>query len=80
MPEVRGVEQMLDFLESSFTAFPDWREEVELMIAEGDLVAYITTGTGTHLGPVGEIPPTGKSVEVVNILFQRIEDGKIAET
>ncbi|MFQ5570572.1 MAG: ester cyclase [Rhodothermales bacterium] len=80
MPENRGVETMLAFLQAHFTAFPDWREEIELMIAEDDKVAYITIGTGTHTGPMGDIPPTGNKVEVVNYIIQRIENGRIAET
>lgn len=80
MPEIRGVEEMLIFLEGAFTAFPDWHEEIVLMIAEGDKVAYITTGTGTHTGPLGDIPPTGRRVEVVNYIVHRIQDGKIDET
>jgi len=50
------------------------------MIAEGDTAAYITTGTGTHMGPLGDIPPTGKKMEIVNFVVQRIQDGRIAET
>jgi len=80
MPEIRGVEAMLTFLRQQFTAFPDYHEEIELMIAEGDKVAYVTTGTGTHTGPLGDIPPTRKRMEVVNYAVQRIRDGKIAET
>lgn len=80
MPEIRGIDQMLQFLRGSFTAFPDWHEEIELMLGEGDRVAYVTTGTGTHTGPLGDIPPTGKRIEVTNHVVQRIEDGKIAET
>ncbi len=80
MEEIRGVEAMLNFLQVRFTAFPDWHEEIDLMIAEGDKVAYITTGTGTHTGPMGNVPPTGKPVEVVSYIVQRIENGKIAET
>ncbi len=80
MPELHGLEPMLAFLQATFTAFPDWHEEIELMIAEGDKVAYITTGTGTHTGPMGDIPPTGKQVKVVNYIVQCIENGKIAET
>lgn len=80
MPEIRGVEDMLSFLKDMFAAFPDWHEEIELMIAEGDKVAYITTGVGTHIGPMGDIPATGKRIELTNYIIQRIEDGKIAET
>ena len=79
-PEIRGVEAMQEFLKANFTAFPDWHEKIELMIAEGDKVAYITTGTGTHSGPMGDIPPTGKRIKVTNYIIQRIEAGKIAET
>ncbi len=80
MPEIRGIEQMLEFLRVNFAAFPDWHEEIELILGEGARVAYITTGTATHTGPLGDIPPTGKRVEVTNYVVQRIEDGKIAET
>lgn len=80
MEEIRGIEAMMNFLQAHFTAFPDWHEEINLMIAEDDKVAYITTGTGTHTGPMGGTPPTGKSMEVVNYIVQRIENGKIAET
>lgn len=80
MPEIRGREQMMEFFEATFSAFPDWHEEIELMVAEGDKVAYITRGTGTHRGAFGDVPATGKTVEIVNFIVQRIEDGKIAET
>jgi steroid delta-isomerase-like uncharacterized protein len=80
MPEIRGIDPMLEFLEVNFTAFPDWHEEILLMIAEDDKVAYITRGTATHTGPLGDIPPTGREVEVMNYIVQRIEAGKIAET
>ncbi|MFQ5555188.1 MAG: ester cyclase [Acidimicrobiia bacterium] len=80
MPEIRGREAMLAFLEATFAAFPDWHDEIELMVAEGDKVAYVTTGTGTNTGPMGPMPPTGKPVSVVNHITQRIEDGRIAET
>ncbi len=53
---------------------------VRRVIAEGDKVAYITTGAGTHTGPLGDIPPTGKKMEVVNFAIQRIYDGRISET
>jgi C-1 hydroxylase len=79
-PEIRGIDAMEQFLKANFTAFPDWHETIELMIAEGDKVAYITTGTATHTGPLGDIPPTGKTVELTNYIVQRIENGKIAET
>ena len=80
MEEITGRDQMMAFFDATFSAFPDWHEEIELMVAEGDKVAYITTGTGTHEGAFGDIPATGKRVRIVNFIVHRIEDGKIAET
>lgn len=80
MPEIRGIEQMLEFLREIFATFPDWHEEIELLVAEGPYVACITRGTGTQRGPMGDLPPTGKTIEIMNFIFHRIENGKIAET
>ncbi|MGD8496335.1 MAG: ester cyclase [Gemmatimonadales bacterium] len=80
MPEIRGVDQMLEFLRSQFAIFPDWHEEIELLIAEGPYVACVTRGTGTQLGPMGEMAATGKTIEIMNFVFHRIEGDRIAET
>jgi len=50
------------------------------MFAQGDKVAYVSTMTGTQTGPMGDLPASGKSFTVVNIIIQRLEGGKIAET
>ena len=80
MEEIRGADTFLQFLEWNYTAFPDWHEEIEVILAENDLVAYVTTGTGTHVGPMGEVPPTGRQVRLHNFVVHRFEDGKIAES
>jgi steroid delta-isomerase-like uncharacterized protein len=80
MEEIRGADAFLQFLEWNYTAFPDWHEEVEVMLAEGDLVAYVTTGTGTHVGPMGEVPATGRPIRIHNFVVHRFENGKIAES
>jgi steroid delta-isomerase-like uncharacterized protein len=60
-------------------AFPDVRLEVDELIAEGDLVVARWTMVGTHSGPWGDVPPTGRSVRFVGVNFFRVADGKIAE-
>ena len=75
MEEIEGVDAFVKFLEWNFSAFPDWHEEIEVMLGEGDLVAYVTTGTGTHTGPMGETPPTGKTIRVQNFIVHRFEGG-----
>ena len=43
-------------------AFPDWRSDVQQLIAGGDLVAENFIARGTHLGAVmGETPPDARS-------------------
>ena len=60
-------------------AFPDYRFELEDLIGEGDrVVAHIPFG-GIQTGPVLDIPATGRSVRVDEIVIFRIRDGKIAE-
>lgn len=81
MQEITEKKVFLDFVKMHFNAFPDWNEEIEFMIAEGDKVSFLTTGTGTHTGAFGELQPTNKSVNIKNLIVHRIdEENKIAET
>ncbi|HSM08475.1 MAG TPA: ester cyclase [Gemmatimonadota bacterium] len=80
MQEIRGIDEMLQFLAEQFDIFPDWHEDIELIIGEGPFVGCVTIGRGTHRGPMGEIPPTDKEIEITNFIFHRIDEGKIAET
>jgi steroid delta-isomerase-like uncharacterized protein len=60
-------------------AFPDARVEPRHVISEGDLVVLHDVVTGTHEGPLGEVPATGKRAETEFIHIFRIADGKIVE-
>jgi steroid delta-isomerase-like uncharacterized protein len=59
---------------------PDLRIEVEMQIAEGDLVVnrYTSTATDT-VGYLG-MPPTGRSIRTPAIQIFRVVDGKIIES
>jgi ketosteroid isomerase-like protein len=63
-------------------AFPDGRVEVTTVIDGGEWVAVEYTGRGTNTGPLptpaGEIPPTGKPVEMAFVDVLRFEGGKVA--
>lgn len=61
------------------TAFPDFHLKIDLMIAEGELVAARWTGTGTHLGKWNNIEPTGKKVTFSAVNIFRINNGKVVE-
>jgi steroid delta-isomerase-like uncharacterized protein len=58
------------------TAFPDLHFELHDVLAEGDIVSFRSTMTGTHQGMLQGIPPTGKKVSVPHMHFVRIENGK----
>ena len=60
-------------------AFPDIRADIQVEIAEGDLVAVVARFTGTHQGEFIGIPPTGKKVAVLALDVSRIRDGKFVE-
>lgn len=76
---IRGRERRKEQLETVLAAFPDFEATVEDVVAEGDTVAMCVTLRGTHEGEFMGIEPTGKSFEVQNMVFTRIEDGKIVE-
>lgn len=54
--------------------------QIEDIFSSGDKVTVRWTGSGTHVGEVNGIPPTGKSVSVDAISIHRLQGGKIAET
>ena len=62
-----------------YTAFPDWREEIVELVAEGSTVAGRFRCSGTHQGEFLGEAPTGKRMEVEEVLFLRAEDGKFVD-
>ncbi len=63
-------------------AFPDGSVTVERTFAAGDCVCLEMTGRGTHTGtlrsPGGDIPATGRPVELEGCDVIEVRDGKIA--
>jgi len=70
---------MLAFLQGVHAAFPDWRVQIDDIVAEDSSVAVRWSGQVTHEGPFHGIPPTGKHIAVSGINLYRIEDGRIAQ-
>jgi steroid delta-isomerase-like uncharacterized protein len=61
-------------------AFPDLRWTVDLMLAEGDLVAARWTASGTNDGSWGGQPATGERAEFSGVnIFRFGEHGKVVE-
>jgi steroid delta-isomerase-like uncharacterized protein len=76
---VTGRGEIQTMIEAHRTAFPDWIEEVEELIAEGDHVATRYRSTATHLGPFEGNPATGKKVDISEASIYRMLDGQILE-
>lgn len=72
----RGHQEVEEFLEKLFLAFPDVIYELGDVIAEGDMLSAKFTMHGTHLGHFYGIPPTGRRVELPCLSQIQMRDGK----
>ena len=77
--EARGIEEIRESLRSWLEAFPDFSATVEDAVTEGDMVAMRVTLRGTHEGSFMGMDPTNEAFEIENMVFTRVEDGKVAE-
>lgn len=67
------------YLERDAATFAGAKVRLDVLIAEGDRVAFYGSFSGTHVAAMGSIPATGKSVTLdVSGMF-RIEDERIVE-
>ena len=77
LQEIRGKEMMSQWLKSNNATFPDYHEELECLVGEGDFVAWRSIGTGTQNGALGPFPATHKRMQVAIIGMHRFEEGKV---
>ena len=57
--EMQGLIQLRDHIRDLRKAFPDWTEEIRLIVAEGDLAAIQFKSTGTNNGNFLDTPLPG---------------------
>jgi steroid delta-isomerase-like uncharacterized protein len=76
---VTTCEDFKEFYRETAKTFPDQRMRLDKLVAEGDLVAFWGTFSGTQKGPMGPFPPTGRRMESEIAGIFRVESGKIAE-
>jgi predicted ester cyclase len=60
-------------------AFPGYQLTAKEMLADGDKVVVDALMTGTHKGPLMDMPPTGKQVEVPFIIIYQLAGSKIVD-
>ncbi len=74
-----GLETSRQFIAGYRAAFPDLRNTIEDLVAEGDRVVARLTITGTHQGEFLGIPATGKPIRIEAFDMWRLAGGKCAE-
>jgi predicted ester cyclase len=67
------------FLRADAEAFPDNVQTMTHVVAGDDLIGVFATYEGTHLGPLGSFPPTGKRAKFTFAGVLRVENDKLAE-
>lgn len=77
--EVRSLKQVKEFLRQDTASFPDSRQTIVHMVAEGDFVGVWATYEGTQRGPLGPLPASGARTQFDFAAVFRMADGKIAE-
>jgi steroid delta-isomerase-like uncharacterized protein len=82
MGTVHGIAPFREYLGTFKRAMPDARAIVERFLETGDTVIVEGRFVGTHTGPLagedGDIPPTGRAVDLRFADVSRVTDGKIA--
>ena len=78
-PDWMGPLAVHDVLVRTRRAFPDFAESVEDVVVEGDRVVTRFTASGTHLGPLRDFAPTGRTMRMAEMAIFRIAGGRIVE-
>ena len=77
--ETVGREAFRGYMRQVRSAFPDFHNNLECLLAEDHSVVARLTYRGTHHGEIFGIPATKKSIQYPGAAFFRISDGQVAE-
>lgn len=77
--ETVGRDALKKNIEIYRAAFPGFRITVHDQLGQGDRIATRWSVAGTHDGPLGDIPPTGREIDITAVTIDRFEGGLIAE-
>ena len=77
---VNSLDEFIAFIRQWEGAVPNGVQGLDMMVAEGDLVAMWGTFEGVHEGPLPGIPATGNAISSETAAIHRLEKGKIVET
>jgi len=74
-----GIDRFKGWVTDNATGFPEFELTFDEIIVKDDKIVTLWTAAGTNTGPLGNLPPTGKKVQVSGLAISRIADGKFAE-
>jgi steroid delta-isomerase-like uncharacterized protein len=75
-----GAEGLKQLIAAYRRAFPDLKINIDDIFAEGEMVAFRWSVSGTHLGEWLGVSPTGNHVRATGITVFRIAFGKVMES
>ena len=76
---VAGREGFKEYMRAVQQAFPNFHNQIEELIAEGDKVVARLTYTGTHQGELFGVAPTGREVTYCGVAIFRIFQDRVIE-
>ena len=76
---LRGIEAWTQVIAGLLAAFPDLHLTIEDQVGYGDHLAFRWHATGTHTGPLGGAPPTGRRVALDGLIVDSLRDGLVVE-
>ncbi|MHB8646226.1 MAG: ester cyclase [Thermomicrobiales bacterium] len=78
---MRGIEAFKAYGAAFHKAFPDGRLNLDSAVESGDTIAVEGRFTGTHTGPLagpsGDVPPTGRKLDLPYCDVFQVKDGRI---
>jgi predicted ester cyclase len=74
-----GVAGPVGRIRERLTGFPDLVTSIEDLFVSGDKLAVTLIWRGTHAGPYGGVPATGRPVQVRDTAIWHFQGGKVAE-
>ena len=78
-PDVVDYESVKAMIAENHKSIHGFKQIVGDLIIENDKIVSRWAVTGTHTGPLGGIPPTGKKINFTGMTISRVEQGKIVE-
>jgi ketosteroid isomerase-like protein len=77
----RGPQAVLGWIQGFMAAFPDVSHELTAIAGDGEIAAVELRVHGTHTAPLqtatGEVPPTGRTLDLPVADIWRVEGGRI---